>query len=53
MDHLIKILRSFSEQEEDRAFLERFVELLKYRVMGSVQSMYAAGLGFQNGKVIL
>lgn len=52
MDHLIKILRSFSEQEEDRAFLDRFVELLKYKVMASVQSMYEAGLGFQNGKVV-
>ncbi|UCH06072.1 MAG: acyl-CoA dehydrogenase family protein [Deltaproteobacteria bacterium] len=52
MDHLIKILRSFSEHEEDRAFLDRFVELLKYKVMTSVQSMYAAGLEFQNGKVI-
>jgi len=52
VDHLIKILRSFSEQEDDRAFLDRFVELLRYEVMPSVQSMYAAGLGFDNGKVI-
>ena len=52
MDHLIKILRSFGEEEEDKAFLESFVELLKYQVMGNVQSMYSAGLGFRNGKVV-
>lgn len=52
MDNLIRILRSFSEGEEDRTFTDNFVDLLKDKVMISVEGMYEFGLKFQNNKAI-
>ncbi|MFB0520491.1 MAG: acyl-CoA dehydrogenase family protein [Desulfatiglandales bacterium] len=52
MDNLIRILRSFSEGEEDRTFTDNFVDLLKDKVMTSVEGMYEFGLKFQNSKAI-
>ncbi|UCF73090.1 MAG: acyl-CoA dehydrogenase family protein [Deltaproteobacteria bacterium] len=52
MDNLIRILRSFSEGEEDRTFTDNFVDLLKDKVMTSVEGMYEFGLKFQNNKAI-
>lgn len=52
MDNLIRILRSFSEGEEDTTFNENFIELLKDKVMTNVQDMYERGLKMQNDKVI-
>jgi len=48
LDNLIRILRSFSEGEQDKKFIESFVALLKDEVMNNVQTMYEAGLKFQN-----
>ena len=52
MDNLIRILRSFGEGEEDKAFTDSFVDLLKNRVMTNVERMYEVGLKFQNNRVI-
>ena len=52
MDNLIRILRSFSEGEEDRIFTENFVDLLNDKVMSNVQRMYELGLKFQDNRVI-
>ncbi|MBW2340301.1 MAG: acyl-CoA dehydrogenase family protein [Deltaproteobacteria bacterium] len=52
MDNLIRILRSFSEGEQDKKFIESFVALLKDKVLNNVQTMYEAGLKFKNRKVI-
>jgi len=51
LDNLVRILRSFSEGEEDSAFTENFIELLKDKVMSNVQSMYEHGLTLRNNKV--
>jgi hypothetical protein len=48
LDNLIRIPRSFSEGEQDKKFIENFVALLKDKVMNNVQTMYEAGLKFQN-----
>ncbi len=48
MDNLIRILRSFSEGEQDKKFIESFVALLKDEVMNNVQTMYEVGLKFKN-----
>jgi len=52
LDNLIRILRSFSEGEEDSAFTESFVELLRDKVMNNIQSMYEHGLGLKNNRVV-
>jgi butyryl-CoA dehydrogenase len=52
LDNLIRILRSFSEGEEDRIFTENFVDLLNDKVMSNVQRMYELGLKFQDNRVI-
>ncbi|MBW2005431.1 MAG: hypothetical protein JRI72_12680 [Deltaproteobacteria bacterium] len=52
MDNLIRILRSFSEGEEDKAFTENFVDILKGKVMTDVQRMYERGLTFRDNKVV-
>jgi len=52
LDNLIRILRSFSEGEEDSAFTESFVELLNDKVMNKVHDMYEYGLTMRNNKVI-
>jgi len=52
LDNLIRILRSFGEGEEDKAFTDSFVDLLKNRVMTNVERMYEVGLKFQNNRVI-
>jgi butyryl-CoA dehydrogenase len=53
LDNLIRILRSFSEGEEDRTFTDSFVDLLKNKVMTNVERMYEVGLKFQNNRVIV
>ena len=53
MDNLIKILRSFLEGGEDRAFTENFVDLLKERVMPNLEAMTEAGIKFERRRVIL
>lgn len=53
MDNFIKILRSFHEGEEDKAFTENFIDLLKGRVMPGLLPMYEAGIKFKKNKVIL
>ena len=53
MDNLLKILRSFLEGGEDKAFTANFIDLLKKRVMPNLQTMYEAGVTFEKGKVIL
>ncbi len=53
MDNLIKILRSFLEGGEDRAFTENFVDLLKEKVMPNLETMTEAGIKFENRRVIL
>ncbi|MFW6114908.1 MAG: acyl-CoA dehydrogenase family protein [Thermodesulfobacteriota bacterium] len=53
MDNLLRILRSFSEGEEDSTFTESFGELLKDKVMNNVQSMYEHGLALKNNRVVL
>jgi butyryl-CoA dehydrogenase len=52
LDNLIRILRSFTEGEQDKKFIEDFVALLKDKVMNNVQTMYEVGLEFKNGTVI-
>jgi butyryl-CoA dehydrogenase len=52
LDNLIRILRSFTEGEEDKKFIEDFVALLKDKVMNNVQTMYEVGLEFKNGRVV-
>jgi butyryl-CoA dehydrogenase len=52
LDNLIRILRSYSEGEEDTEFTENFIELLKDKVMANVQKMYERGLKMKNNKVI-
>ena len=52
MDNLIRILRSYSEGEEDTTFTENFIELLKDKVVTNVQKMYERGLKIQNNRVI-
>ena len=52
MDNLIRILRSFSEGEQDKKFIESFVALLKDKVMNNVPTMYEVGLKFKNSKVV-
>jgi len=51
LDNLIRILRSFSEGEEDKTFTDSFIDVLKDKVMTNVQRMYELGLKFQNNKV--
>ena len=53
MDNLIKILRSFLEGGEDRAFTENFVDLLKERVMPNLEAMTEAGIQIENNRIIL
>ncbi len=53
MDNFIKILRSFHEGGEDKAFTENFIDLLKERVMPGLLPMYEGGIKFRNNKVIL
>ncbi len=52
MDHFIKILRSFHEGGEDKAFIENFIDLLKDKVMPNLQAMYEVGIKFENDAVI-
>ena len=52
MDNLIRILRSFSEGEEDTAFTGSFIELLRDKVMTNVPAMYEQGLTLSNNKVL-
>ena len=52
MDNLIRILRSFSKEKEDRSFTENLIDILKNKVMDDVQSMYEHGLTFRDNKVI-
>jgi len=52
LDNLIRVLRSYSEGEEDTTFTESFIELLKDKVMTNVQKMYERGLKIQNNRVI-
>jgi alkylation response protein AidB-like acyl-CoA dehydrogenase len=52
LDNFIKILRSFHEGGEDKAFTENFVALLKERVMPGLVTMYEAGIKFKNNRVI-
>jgi alkylation response protein AidB-like acyl-CoA dehydrogenase len=53
VDNFIKILRSFHEGGEDKAFTENFIDLLKERVMPGLLPMYEGGIKFRNNKVIL
>ncbi len=53
MDNLIKLLRSFLEGGEDRAFTENFVDLLKERVMPNLETMTEAGIKIENNRIIL
>ena len=53
MDNFIKILRSFHEGGEDKAFTENFIDLLKERVMPGLLPMYEGGIKFKNNRVIL
>jgi butyryl-CoA dehydrogenase len=53
LDNLIKILRSFLEGGEDRAFTENFVDLLKERVMPNLEAMTEAGIQIENNRIIL
>lgn len=52
MDNLIRVLRSFSEGEEDKTFTENFVDILKDKVMTDVHRMYELGLIFKDNKVV-
>ncbi len=52
MDNLIRILRSFSDGEEDTTFTERFIGLLRDKVMSSVGDMYEQGLKLTNNRVV-
>jgi butyryl-CoA dehydrogenase len=51
LDNLIRILRSFSEEEEDKTFTDSFIDVLKDKVMTNVHRMYERGLKFQKNKV--
>ena len=53
MDNFIKILRSFHEGGEDKAFTEDFIDLLKELVMPNLQAMYEVGIRFGKNKVML
>jgi butyryl-CoA dehydrogenase len=53
LDNLIRILRSFSEGEEDSTFTESFIEVLKDKVMSNVPGMYEHGLTLKENKVVL
>jgi butyryl-CoA dehydrogenase len=53
LDNLIRILRSFSEGEEDKAFTDNFVDLLRNEVMANVQRMDDVGLRFRDNRTIL
>jgi alkylation response protein AidB-like acyl-CoA dehydrogenase len=48
----MQTLRSFCNGEEDKSFLENFIEILDDKVIDNVQSMYVQGLQFQDNKVI-
>jgi alkylation response protein AidB-like acyl-CoA dehydrogenase len=52
VDNLIRILSSFTEGEQDKRFIDSFVQLLKDQVMSHVQSMYERGLKLENGRVV-
>ena len=52
MDNFIKILRSFHEGGEDKAFTKNFVGLLKERVIPGLVTMYEVGIKFKNDRVI-
>jgi butyryl-CoA dehydrogenase len=52
LDNLIRILRSFSEGEEDTTFTESFIELLRDKVMTNVQAMYEHGLTLRNNRIL-
>ena len=52
MDNLIRILRTFGKEKEDRSFTNNLIDILKSKVMDDVQSMYEHGLTFRNNKVI-
>jgi len=53
LDNFIKILRSFHEGGEDKAFTEDFIDLLKELVMPNLQAMYEVGIRFGKNKVML
>ena len=53
MDNLLKILRSFLEGGEDKAFTENFVDLLKEKVIPNLETMTEAGIKFERRRVIL
>jgi butyryl-CoA dehydrogenase len=53
LDNFIKILRSFHEGGEDKAFTEDFIGLLKELVMPNLQAMYEVGIRFGKNKVML
>jgi len=53
LDNLLKILRSFLEGGEDKAFTENFIGLLKEKVMPNLSTMYEAGIKFEKKRVIL
>ena len=53
MDTMIKILRSFLEGGEDKAFTRDFIHLLKEKVMPHLIPMYEGGITFKNKRVIL
>jgi butyryl-CoA dehydrogenase len=53
LDNFIKILRSFHEGGEDKAFIEDFIDLLKELVMPNLQAMYEGGIRFGKNKVTL
>ena len=52
MDNLLRILRSFSEGEEDKRFLEDLIEILKYSVMPNAQGMYEQGLTLRGNEIL-
>jgi alkylation response protein AidB-like acyl-CoA dehydrogenase len=52
LDNLIRILRSFSEGEEDSTFTESFIELLRDKVMSNLQEMYEHGLTLRNNRAV-
>jgi butyryl-CoA dehydrogenase len=53
LDNLIRILRSFSEGEEDKAFTDNFVDLLRNEVMANVQRMDDVGIRLRDNRTIL
>jgi len=52
VDNLIRTLRSFTEGEEDKKFLEDLIAILRDTVMTNVQGMYEHGLRFQDNKIL-